>query len=52
MTTLTLSGKHMHSLYDIYNHVVAYFHLDVKNFGYNLDALGASAVAHYQALCV
>ncbi len=39
MTTLTLSGKNIHSLDDVYTQVVENLSLDTKKFGYNLDAL-------------
>ena len=39
MKTLTLSGKHIHSLSDIYAQIVRDLHLDDTLFGYNLDAL-------------
>ena len=39
MKTLTFSGKHIHSLSDIYAQMVRDLDLDTTLFGYNLDAL-------------
>ncbi len=39
MKILTFSGKHIHSLSDIYTQVVRDLDLDATLFGYNLDAL-------------
>ena len=39
MKTLTLSGKHIHSLEELYDQITRDLHLDRAIFGRNLDAL-------------